>query len=149
MTTCGMRASTNQGTDKREKLRMHTESKIQGNNDASHRGQTNTASGRQRPEGYCLSQRRDNTASHRGGNTVSRRDRTTLSLAEGTQGSTKLLIPHHGTRDTIKSIRICWTLKKTKRREQGCRPIDSQLIGHFPPKKQTLPGVLRLHSGSL
>ena len=32
-----MRASTDQGTDKKEKSRMHTESKIRGNNNASHR----------------------------------------------------------------------------------------------------------------
>ena len=149
VTTCGMRASTNQGTDKREKSRMHTESKIQRNNNASRRGQTNTASRRGQKD----------TVSRRDGTTLPLAEAGTLSLAEieqhclsqrrkGKQGKNKLLFPHRGTRDTFELIRICWTLT-TKRREQGCLPIDSQLIGHFPPKRQTLPRVSRLYSGSL
>ena len=63
-TTCWMRASTNQGTDKREKSRKHTESKIQGDDNTSHRGPTNTAFS-QRPEGYCLSQKQNNIVSRR------------------------------------------------------------------------------------
>ena len=55
---------------------MHTESKIQGNNNASRRG-GDTVSLRQ--NNICLSQRRDNTASRRGGNTVSLRQNSCLS----------------------------------------------------------------------
>ena len=138
MTTCGMRASTNQGTDKREKSRMHTESKIQGNNNASRRGQTNIASRRGQKDTlaetgqHYLSQRWEHCHSQRQNNVASSQRR------EEKQGKNKLLFPHRGTRDTFELIHICWTLN-TKRREQGC----------LSPKRQTLPRVSRLHSVSL
>ena len=93
MKTCRIRASTTVQT-KRKEARMQTESKIQGNKCLS-----------QRPEGHCLSQRRDNTASRRGGNTVSRRDGTKMPLAEAGRKTkkNKWLFPHHGTRDTFDS----------------------------------------------
>ena len=69
---------------------------------------------------HCLSQRRRHI--------VFRRDKITLLLAEAGRKTkeNKLLFPHNGTRDAFELIRICWTLK-TKCREQGCFPIDSQL----------------------
>ena len=139
MTTCGMRASTNQGKDKRKESRMHTESKKQGNNNASHRGQTNTASRRGQKDivsprdGTTMLLTEDNqtlplaearrisSLPETGQHCLSQRREGALSLAEteqhclsqrleGKQGETKLLFPHHGTRDTFESILIWWTL---------------------------------------
>ena len=89
------------------------------------------------PNQHCLSQKREHT--------VSRRDGASRRGGKENTGK-QIFVPT--SRDAFELIRICWT-PKTKRRESGCFPIDSQLIGHFPTKGQALPRVTRLHSGSL
>ena len=82
----------------------------------------------QRSNKHCLWQRPEGT--------LSRRDRTTLSIAEGKQGNTKLLIPHHGTRDTIKSIRIRWTLKKPNAENRDTFQLTRNSLDTFHPRNK-------------
>ena len=146
VTTYGMRASTKEQT-KREKSGMQTESKTQEKQQClSQRSNRHCLS--QRPEGHCLTQRREHCLSQRREHCLSQRQNNIATRRGGKENKEKLFFPHRGTRDTFELIRICWTLK-TKSKEQGCFPIDSQLMGHFPPKRQALPRVSRLHSGSL
>ena len=102
---------------KGKESRMQTESKIQGNNNASRRGQPNTASRRGQKD------------------TLSHRDVTTLPLAEAGRETNmnKLLFPHHGTRDTFELIRICWTLKTTCR-EKGCFQLTRNSLDTSHPR---------------
>ena len=136
MTTCGMGAST-KGQTKRKESRMQTESKIQGNNNASRRGQPIS----QRPEEHCLSQRRDNTASRRGGNT--------LSLAEtGQQRKTNCCFHITGHGMPSNCFASVGRLHSNEENRDAFK-LTRNSLDTFHPKRQALLHVSRLQTGSL